>query len=266
MGARNFILAATVLPAVVIGCSSSQSTPPEVDAEFRALLETAEQEPPGASIARLTEFRKKQSRYDIVTEVDGEIERLGSIADGRYHEARELAREGDFERAEGMLQDLAACSPETSGAESAKQHLAFDFYLGKAKWLLVHQRWEEGGEVARSLLDRDLTREQREQVEAILDHTAHVTAAYAQATRAQARVACRELAIHLQMMQAEDGRYPSRLSLSDVEAWDPMGTRSILRALSAIERYEQTDRGSSFTAVSAGGEHRIRVVDGVVEE
>ena len=72
--------------------------------------------------------------------------------------------------------------------------------------------------------------------------------------------------IYLQMMYAEEGRYPSQLSLADVEEWDPFGSRSILRALSAIESYEQTDRGCSFTAVSARGEHRIRVVDGVIED
>jgi hypothetical protein len=64
----------------------------------------------------------------------------------------------------------------------------------------------------------------------------------------------------------EEGRYPSQLSLSDVGEWDPVGSRSILRALSAIESYEQTDDRYSFTAVSARNEHRIRVVDGLIEE
>ena len=68
------------------------------------------------------------------------------------------------------------------------------------------------------------------------------------------------------MMYAEEGSYPSQLSLSDVEKWDPVGSRSVLRALSAIEGYEQTDRGYSFTAVSAQSGHRIRVVDGDIVE
>ena len=111
MRSCDFILVAMVLSAAVIGCSRSQPTPPEVEAELRALLETVDQETPGASLARLTEFRKEYSRYDIVTEIDGEIDRLRSVADGRYHEARELAREGDFDRAEGMLEDLATHLP-----------------------------------------------------------------------------------------------------------------------------------------------------------
>ncbi|NNG16352.1 MAG: hypothetical protein HKM89_07720 [Gemmatimonadales bacterium] len=263
MRALSFIL---VVSVAMVGCSKSQPTPPEVDAEFRALLETMDEELPGASAARLSEFMKANSAYEIVTEVEGEIERLRSLADGRYHAARELAREGDFDRAEAMLEDLATHLPETSGGESAKEHLAFDFYLGKAQWLMVRQRWEESGAVARLLLERDLTRVQREQVETILDGAGHVGAAYSQAERAQARAACRHLVIYLQMMYADEGQYPSRLSLSDVEEWDPVGSRSILRALSSIENYQQTDRGFSFTAVSARGDHRIRVVDGTIEE
>jgi len=266
MPSRGVIMVAIVLSAAVIGCSRTQPTPPEVDAEFRTLLETVDQEAPGAFLARLTEFRKKHSRYDIVTEVDSAIERLGAVADGRYHEARELAREGEFDRAEGMLEDLATHLPQTSAGESAKDHLAFDFYFGKAQWLMVHQRWEESGEVARLLLGRDLTRAQMEQVETILDNAGYVGAAYSEATRAQAQTACRHLTIYLQMMYAEEGRYPSQLSLSDVEKWDPVGSRSVLRALSAIEGYEQTDRGYSFTAVSAQSGHRIRIVDGEIEE
>jgi hypothetical protein len=203
---------------------------------------------------------------DVVSEVKNEIEDLRSLADGRYHAARELAREGDFDRAEGMLKDLATHFPEKPDGESAKQHLAFDFYYGKAQWLMVRQRWKESGEVARLLLGRDLTRAQQEKVEAILDGASQVGAAYSQATRAQALAACHHLVMLLQMMLAEEGRLPAQLSLSDVKEWDPAGSRSILRALSAIESYVQKDGRYSFTAVSASKEHRIRVVDGVIEK
>jgi hypothetical protein len=263
MRSLSFIL---IMSAVIIGCSKPQPTPPNVDAEFRALLETMDEEFPGASAARLTEFMKANSNYEIVTEVEREIERFRSFADGRYHAARQLARDGDFDRAEAMLVDLATHVPETADGESAKEHLAFDFYIGKAQWLMVRQRWEESGAVARLLLERDLTRAQQEQVEAILDGAGHVGAAYSQAERAQTRAATRHLVIYLETMNAEEGQYPSRLTLSDVEQWDPVGSRSILRALSAIENYQRTDRGFSFTAVSTEGRHRIRVVDGAIEE
>ncbi len=263
---RRFALIAIVLSAAVIGCSKPQPTPAEVAAEYRTLLETLDSDQPGASVARLGNFMTENRGYDIVAEVESEIKRLRSAADGRYHAAREFARDGDFERAESMLEDLATHLPDTPDGESAKQHLAFDFFMGKAQWLMVRQQWEESAEVARLLLDRDLTRAQKEQVETILDGAGHVGAAYSQATRAQARAACRHLIIYLETKNADEGEYPSRLSLSDAKEWDPVGSRSILRTLSAIEDYRRSDRGFSFTAVSAENEHRIRVVDGVIED
>ena len=266
MRSRNLILVAIVFLAAALGCSKPQPTPPEVEAEFRTLLEAVDNDRPGASVALLNEFMARNKKFDVVSKVEREIEDLRSLADGRYNEAREVAREGDFDRAEGMLKDLATHFSDKSDGESAKQHLEFDFYHGKAEWLMVRQRWEESGEVARPLLERDLTRAQQEKVGTILDGASQAGAAHSQATRAQAQVACRHLMVYLEMMLAEEGRLPAQLSLSDVEEWDPVGSRSILRALSAIESYEQKDGRYSFTAVGAAQEHRIRVVDGVIEQ
>ena len=254
-----------VVSATVMGCSGPLSTPPEVDAEYRALLETVDEDLPGASVARLTNFMARYGEFDIVTEVERELDRLRLLADGRYHDARELAREGDYDRAEVILEDLATHLSETSVGESAKEHLEFDFYVGMAQALMVRQRWAEAAEVARPLLERDLTRAQKEQVETMLDAAGQVGAAYSEATRAQVRAVSHQLVILLETMYADEGQYPSQLSLSDVAEWDPVGSRSMLRSLSAIESYERTDRGYSFTAVSAENQHHIRVVDGVIE-
>ena len=257
---------ALVLSAALIGCSEPLPTPPEVEAEFQGLLETVDEELPGASVERLTDFMSRNREFDVVAEVEDEIARLRSLADGHYHDARELARQGDFERAEGMLLDLATHFPRTSDGKSAEEHLEFDFYFGQAQALMVRQEWEQAREVARPLLDRDLTRAQKEQVETILDAAGYVGAAYSQATRGQARAATRQLVIFLEMMLADEGEYPAQLSLSKVAEWDPIGSRSMLRHLSGIEEYRRTDIGYSFTAVSAQNQHRIRVVDGVIEE
>ncbi len=263
---RFIVVLSIVVLVTAIGCSRPQSTPPEVTADFEALLERVDNEHPGASVAMLTDFMNENKTYSISSEVEKEIDHLRVLADDRYHEAREIAREGDFDRAEAMLKDLAIHMEGTLEGESAKQHLKFDFYLGKAQWLMVRQRWEESAEVARFLIKaEDLTREQKEQVETILDNAGHVGAAYSQAVKAQAQAACRHLVMYLEMKNAEEGRYPSRLSLSDVEEWDPVGSRSIIRTLSSIEDYQQTDRGGySFTAVSAEKQHRIHVTDGVI--
>lgn len=272
MSPRSFLPVAILISAALASCSRPEPppqplpTPAAIDAEFRALLETLDDDRPGAAVASLTEFLNGHRDYDIVPEVERQIRRLTSLASGRYHLAREFAREGEFVRAESILEDLATHLPETPDGKSAKQHLAFDFHIGKAQWLMVRQRWEEGEAVARLLLDRDLTRLQGEQVETILDSASQVGAALSQAAQTQVRAACRQLMILLETRYVEEGAYPSNLSLSDVESWDPIGSRSILRALSAIEDYHPTDRSYSFVAVGAGGQDRIRVVDGALED
>jgi len=204
-------------------------------------------------------------QFDIVSEVEAEIDRVRALAEGRYRDARDLAREGDFARAEEMLQDLAIHLPETSDGARAGEHLTFDFYNGKAQALMVLERWEEAGEVARPLLDLDLTPAQETQIQTMLDAVSNVVTAYSMATRTQAMVDTRLVVMFLELTYQEEGQYPRSLALSDIAEWDPIGSRSMLRRLSAIEDYTYTDSSYAFTTVSAAEQHRIRVVDGVAE-
>jgi tetratricopeptide (TPR) repeat protein len=256
----------------MIGCAGErdsheavQRTPVEVKVEFFALLETLDEDQPGAAVEGLRAFLSEYKGYEIADTVRTEIERFHSYADGRYHEARELAREGRFDRAEEILEDLARL-PKTIDGEAAEKHLEFDYHLGKAQWLLMRQRYRESAAVARALLERDLTPTQADQVESILDNVGHVDAALAHAERASAHNACRHVTVMLAQQFVEEGRYPSDLSLEDLKSWDPHGSRSILRGLSSIEDYRASSDTYSFVAVSAQGQHRIHVVDGEIQD
>jgi len=86
------------------------------------------------------------------------------------------------------------------------------------------------------------------------------------AERAQVRAACRQVTIMLLQEYAMEGRYPSRLSLADVERWDPHGFGSIGRSLAKIEDYSANARGVSFVGVGKDGKQRVQVVDGQIED
>jgi tetratricopeptide (TPR) repeat protein len=266
------IIAATASSATMVGCAAEkeapetvQPTPLEVKVEFFALLETLDDDRPGAAVEGLQTFLSENKSYEIADTVRNEIERFRSYADGRYHEARELAREGRFERAEEILEDLAHL-PDTPDGEGAREHLEFDYYLGKAQWLLMRQRYRESASVARALLEQDLTPTQANQVESILDNVGHVDAALAHAERTNAHNACRHVMVMLAQQFVEEGRYPSDLSIELLKNWDPHGSGSVLRALSSIEDYRASRDTYSFVAVSAQGQHRIRVVDGEIQD
>lgn len=256
---------ALALAVLLLGCGGPKETPPEVEAEYRELLEGLDEELPGAAAARLQAFRERNDSYTVASEVDAEIERLRSQAAGRYHQARELAREGAFDRARILLEDLAIHLPDTADGESAKEHLEGEFDLNQAQWLASRQRWKESEQVARSALQRGVRQPYAGQLESMLDNAAVVDAARSVAERTQGAAACRQAMILLEVQMAEDGEYPRTFSLADVEAYDPVGSRGVRRSLSAIEGYRPTSSGYDLVCVGADGRSRIRVVDGNLE-
>jgi hypothetical protein len=255
----------SILLAVMIagGCSRTQTpTPQPVAAHYHALRDSLSAEPPGVASHRLAEFLRRHAAYTITDTVQSEIDRLQASAADEYHEARELARQGDFEQAEILLWDLAAYLADTPAGAGARDYLEFDFPFNKAQWLLTRQRFDESEAVARELLTRDLTPTQSNQVETILDNLGYVDAATSLVERQDARNACRHLSVMLVQQFVEEGRYPSRFSIADVKSWGAHESEFILRGLSAIEDFEATEQGFSFVGVSIHGTHRIRVTDG----
>jgi len=253
------------LLAAAHGCAQKKEpTPHFVSAEFHALLDSLDINSPGASTQSLESFLDLYHRYEIADSARLEMSRFQSAIDGRYHRARELARDGDFERAEHMLEDLAQV-PDTDDGTSARRHLEYDLYYEKAKWLLYRQRFEESEQVARNLLTRDLNRFQSDQVEQILDHVSNVDAAIGMSERASAEGACRQLVVFLANLYINEGRYPDSLTLSELKRLDPHSSRTIIDELASIEDYRATQDNYSLVAVGKRGE-RFRIVDGKIEE
>lgn len=254
------------LAASLFGCTGERaSTPREVEVQFHSLLDSLDQDSPGASVAALEAFVHQYGDYDIADTAQVEIDRFRAETEDRYHEARELARDGDFDRAEHILVDLADHLADTPDGENAQRFLEFEFYFSKAKWMMVHQRFEECGAVARELLEGDLTAYQSEQVEMILDNVGYANTAVSMSERANAQNACRQLSMMLTQRFVEEGLYPQSLSLSDVEDWESYSSESIIRGLSAIEDFKTSTHTFSFVGVSSSGRHRIRVEDGRIE-
>jgi hypothetical protein len=253
------------LAGLVCGCDREKApTTPEVQARYHALLDTLDADAPGAAVNYLGIFLREAAKYQVADSVQIEMNRFRAATEGRYHEARSLAREGEFDRAERMLEDLARL-PDTPDGESAINHLKFQFYIEQAKWLLIHQRFAESKVVAQELLKRDLNRFQVDEVEQILDYTGHANSALEMTSLQDARNACRQLIVLLANVYINDGSYPTTLSISDLDRLDPYGSRSIASKLSSIEDYHASQDNYSLVAVGKGGQ-RFRIVDGQLEE
>jgi tetratricopeptide (TPR) repeat protein len=238
-----------------------QDAPDSILVQLRRVMQTTDEARPGASVAALQAFLEEHSGYETDDVVQDQIERLSALADERYHEARELAREGSFEEAESILRDLATYLPDTSGGQKAADHLVFDFSFGRAQYYLVQERFDEAADVARRLLQRDLTVEQAQQTEQLLDRLAQIDAVMRMAERHNAQAEVRQITVALMMAFVEEGRFPDSLTLDRLE--DSPYYTGAPRFIASIEGYRATADNVSFTAVTRSG-HRIRVVNGQI--
>ena len=256
----------TIVLIAALGCAEQAvETPPEVQAEFHSLLQEIENDPVEVAARQLTIFLRANAVYDVADTVQLVLDELSLETSSRYHEARELARAGEFDRAEQILRDIVDYLPQSNAAELAAQYLEFEFYYSQAQWLLVRQRHKEAGAVARAMLDRDLTGYQVQQVEQILDNVGFVDAAYSQSELQETRSACRQVAVMLAQQFVMMGEYPSTFTLEDARNMDAFDAGYSLKGLSAIEDFRVVNHQVSFVGVSKSGRHRVRVVDGAIE-
>lgn len=257
MNARPVVLAAVV---TVLACEPGKSpTPPAVLARYHALVDTLSFDRPGESVAQLDAFLSDTKQYQIADSVEAKITLYRGATYGLYHRARELARDGEFDRAEQMLRDLAQV--DTEDGKSARTHLEFDFHIEKAKWLLVRQRFEEARAVGEYLLTQDLNRFQRDEAEKILDYTGHIDAAMSMVESQNVVNACKQLIVLFASRYADNGYYPPTFSLADLEKFDAYTARSIGRNINTIERYSATQDHYTLVALGRDGK-RYTIEDG----
>ena len=149
------VVLASLAAVFLWGCLPTKSAPPELRASYQELKARLDDDTPGDSIRKLEAFKKTCAGYDLSKTVAEEIARLRAEIPGRYHMGRELAREGDFSRAESVLADLADNVPETEDGRRAKEFLAFDFYLFKAQRLMMERSLDEAEKTLQELLARN---------------------------------------------------------------------------------------------------------------
>jgi len=250
----------------VAGCAAKRETPPEVARAYEELLARADADAPGALVAGLERFRRDNARYRISATVSDEIKRVRRTAEGRYHLARDLAREGALGRAERILTDLADNLPDTDDGRSAVQYLKFDFPFFKAQQLMAAGDFDEAERTARRLLANRVAPPQSDAIERLLDAIAAARKAAERAAMGRAMSAGQVLRVCLQSLFAERGAYPSQLSFEALELGDPTAEAQVRKALSAIEEYVASGSGFSLVAVGKDGKTRVRVSGEGVEE
>ncbi len=250
---------------ILAGGCGLQETPEPVLTEYYQLLDSLDEDRIGESINRLEAFEVSYRQYEITRLVKGRIEKLEDHIEGRFHFARDLAREGDLGRAEIILTDLATYLPGTSDGERAKEYLEFDFSLFKIQRLLMDQRPEEAEIVALGLLEKNPDPVIAEQVERQLDVISTMNRSMEKSEEARAQNACRILQIYLKRSFLETGSYPAGISLTSLDIGNGSSNESVRAGLSTIKDYRHSQKGFSFSAVSRSGRFTFSVTDSSVK-
>lgn len=250
----------------VSGCMATKATPKEVTEQYAQLKSGLDEDALGASIEKLEAFRREHAAYDIATSVAKDIAALRAGEEGRFHKARELAREGEFTRAEKIMRDLVRCYGDTDEGRMAREFMQFEFFMFKANRLMMDRTLDEAETTLKELVTRKLTPEQTQQAERLLDAISNVRSSMAMANAAQMKNACRMLQVLLHRHQVENDSYPEELSLDDLGFAPRSAQDRIKKSLSAIEDYEVTDEGFRFVAVGKSGRSRLRITESEIKE
>jgi hypothetical protein len=257
---------AVLLAAIAFVCAcegKKQTTPAEVMARYHATADTLDLNRPGAATETLHAFLEEYARYTIADSAEILLKQLSATGEDRYRVARALARDGEFDLAQEILEDLSRL--DTEDGKSARRHLEFEFYMEKARWLLVHQRFEEASAVARELQTHKLSGFQRDEAEKILDYTGLADDAMQMTAQMNTRNACKQLMVFLASLYADNGQYPGSFTIADLEQLDPYNAKSLARSLAAIENYSATQDHYSLVAVGKDGS-RCRIEDGELKD
>jgi hypothetical protein len=264
-GVRGLTLLATALGLLVASaCKGRTETPPHVDRAYRELVASLDEKAPGASLARLRDFARRNERYSISAEAEPALEAWRAKMEAAYRRGRDLVREDRFDEAEAILKDLAPLEDERAG-RLARDFLAYDFHKVKAARLLAKGDVAGAQAAARELRAKPLTEAQVAETERLLD-SASIVDAGVRMTRVTAfQSAARSIQVLLHSTYAEEGQYPAALTLDSPTLASLRGT-GLLRGVAAIEGYTATADSFSFVLVGQDLRQRIRVTQSGIEE
>lgn len=256
---RIALIALIVMGLMVISACGKKSTPEPVMDEFDNLVANLDPDTPGQNVQKLEAFREKNTRYVITDKATAQIERIREQVLGRYVIARDLAREGDVERAQIILNDLADHFSDTPDGRQARDYLRFDFHLFKISRLSSQGKYDEAESALKRLREGDITPVQKQNLERMLD-------AITQARDMQFQSACRMLFINLMKYQVEQGQFPGNLSIKNLNFMRQADQQKVQSSISEIENFRGFQDSFEMTAVRSDGKDRRRITEDGVQQ
>jgi hypothetical protein len=257
------VLVAMVAALLVSACGRQpQKTPPEVARAYSALLAGLDATTPGASVARLKDFARRNASYPIAQTVEMDMAPWRRQLEPAYLRARDLVRDGRFDQAQAVLADLAQLDDEPAG-RMARDFLSFEFHRLKASQLLLKGDTAGAAVAARELRSLPLAEGQRSEAERLLDSVGLVDSAAKMSRVTALQSAARVIQVALVSSFMDEGRYPETLSLeSPVLA--SLRNPTVLGPVASLDDYTVTGDAFSLIVRAKDGQ-RFRVTPERIE-
>ena len=256
---RNLVPAISLM-ALLSGssCGLFSQTPPEVARAYAELLGSLDPARPGASVARLQDFARRNRAYSIAATVDKDLGPWKGQLEPAYRRARDLARDGRFDEAQAILVDLAQLPDEPAG-RMAQAFLSFEFHQLKASQLLLKGDTTGARAAAAELRNLPLDETKRSEAERLLDSVGMVDSAIRMTRTTALQSAARAIHVALISSFMEEGRYPDAFNL-DSPVLANLRNTGLLRTVSGISDY--VAKGDEFSLIVTGqnGE-RMRITN-----
>jgi hypothetical protein len=241
---RVFITVGVLLCIVfaVNGCTK-KPTPSHVQEAYDELLANVDNDRPGHTIQEFTAFKKRYKGFDITNLVSMKIDDFNNRIADNYAQACLLARDGEFDRADVILQDLAKYFPSLPTGKKAKQYLRFDFRMKHANHHMERKKVALAREILTVMRVQRLKPYELQQVnrafelmvEGYLDHF---------------QTGCKTLYLSLLGYHRKYGTFPKNLDLESL-VWVALKDKNrITDAISTIRDYQADKNHFSLVAVS----------------
>ena len=236
---------------LLVSCSKRQ-TPDYVLEAYAELKAELDPDTVGDNMAKLEAFKKKYSLYAITVVVDEEILQWNDKAKLQVKRAKNLARKGDLDRAQRILEDLAQTMPSTNTGKEAQQYLAFKIPMFRINQFMSEGQLYDAEATLLELREQVLTPHQTRQVETMLDNVSL-------AKKNQFRVACQSLYAEMRTFQAKNREYPGHISINTFRYDNATIRDRIEKNILRVEDYRRDGGEFRLVAVAKDGKTRMEI-------
>ncbi|MCZ7584937.1 MAG: hypothetical protein M5R36_17280 [Deltaproteobacteria bacterium] len=244
--------ALAVLCAALVSCGPRHDTPGS-RAAWDAAQTRLDENRPGYSVTVLREFLGVWGRYEIARKAERAIEKYEGGIDKTLDRAIEAARDGRFDVADTIIDDLLEHFGESAAGHRARASRRLDLPLVRARALFTEGKYDEAEELVLQVRAVNDNEYRAKEIDHLLENLNVAMRSHAQGDVHRAHAAARVIQKEMLFRRAREGRFPRAFNDGDLRTLADDAGRRPGEALT-IESYRVDDKEYRIVARSKGAD------------